>query len=167
MTPLRAGMLSVFLLLAVTLAWLWAPYNPDPELQQAAFTQHSLPAPYVELEQALENGDATALEALAHADDSYRAYLSAMYLASFEELPSATRLAALERGLDLRVDDALKRSENLDLLILLAELALAAGETEKALAAYRAALPDGRAVDPFAQLEADPYRRAAAFQSAG
>lgn len=167
MTLLRAGMLSVLLLLAVTLAWLWGPRSSDPALQQAAFTQPSLPPAYAELEQALESGDAAALDALAHADDSYRAYLSAMYLASAQELPAATRLGALERGLALRVDDALKRNENLDLLILQADLALEAGENEKALAAYRAALPDARAVAQFAQLEADPFRRAAAFQSAG
>ncbi|MFA5550979.1 MAG: transglycosylase SLT domain-containing protein [Trueperaceae bacterium] len=167
MTPLRAGMLSVSLLLAALLAWLWSSYPADPELQQAAFTQPQLPDRYAALELALANGDTTTLFSLAHADDSYRAYLSAMYLASFEELPPATRLAALERGLALRVDDALKRTENLDLLVLQADLALAAGEREKALAAYRAALPDGRALTPFTELEADPYRRAAAFQSAG
>ncbi len=167
MTPLRAGMLPLLLVLTAALAWLWSPLGADARLQPAAFTQHSLPDRYGALEQALEAGDTAALNALAHEDDSYRAYLSAMYLASYEDLPAATRLNALERGLELRVDDALSRAENLDLLILQADLALAAGENAKALAAYRSALPDGRAVERFAQLETDPYRRAAAFQSAG
>ncbi len=167
MTPFRAGLLSAFLLLALTLAWLWVPASADPALERAALTQTAVPAPYAALEEALDGGDHAALEELAHADDSYRAYLSAMYLVGYEDLPAPTRLAALERGLELRMDDALKRAENLDLLLLQAELALAAGENEKALAAYRAALPDSRAVEPYASLEADPYRRAAAFQSAG
>lgn len=160
-------MLSVFLLLAGLLAWLWGSSSTDPALQRAAFTQPQLPERYAELELALVNGDAASLRTLAHADDSYRAYLAAMYLASYEELPAAARLEALERGLELRVDDALQRRENLDLLILQAELALEAGENDKALSAYRAALPDGRAVGPYESLEADPYRRAAALQSAG
>src|SRR5690606_1239829 len=104
MTPLRAGMLSVLLLLAVTFAWLWSSHSSDPELLQAAFTQHTLPDSYAELEQALDDDDTAALQALAHADDSYRAYLSAMYLASYEDAPAATRLAALERGLALRME---------------------------------------------------------------
>lgn len=166
MTPLRAGMLSVSLLLAAVLIFL-NTRDADPALQRAAFTEPQLPASYVPLEEALASGDVTALEELAHADDSYRAYLSAMHLASLEQLPPATRLSALERGLALRIDDALQRRENLDLLITQAELALAAGETDKALSSYRAALPDSRAVAPFTQLETDPYRRAAAFQNAG
>ena len=70
MTLLRAGMLSVLLLLAVTLAWLWGPRSSDPALQQAAFTQPSLPPAYAELEQALESGDAAALDALEE-DNEY------------------------------------------------------------------------------------------------
>ena len=157
-------MLSVSLLLAAVLIFL-NTRDADPALQRAAFTEPQLPASYVPLEEALASGDVTALEELAHADDSYRAYLSAMHLASLEQLPPATRLSALERGLALRIDDALQRRENLDLLITQAELALAAGETDKALSSYRAALPDSRAVAPFTQLETDLYRCAAAFQT--
>ncbi len=166
MTVLRASLLTISLLLASLLVFMQG-HRTEPDLVATAFTEPRLPDRYLELESALNASDAAALQQLAFADDSYRAFLSAMYLVGFEGVSAETRLAALERGLELRVDDALKRTENLNLLLLQGQLALEAGESGKALAAYRAALPDGRAVGPFLQLEADPYRRAAAFQSAG
>lgn len=167
MTVLRAGLLSVILLLSLLLASMLHSRSTSSDLVPTAFTQPRLPDSYAELEAALNANDVAELQQIAFADDSYRAYLSAMYLVGFEGLSAATRLQALERGLELRVDDALKRTENLNLLLLQAQLALESGETGKALAAYRAALPDSRAVAGFLQLEADPYRRAAALQSAG
>jgi len=168
MNQSRAVLLLLALVLSLVLAGLWIDRpSGDPQLLPAAFTEPRLPEPYAELQRARESGDTAALQAIAAADDSYRAYLSAMELAIDERLEPATRLAALERALELRVDDALRRAENRELTLLRAELAAAAGDDATALAAYREALPDARALEAFLVLEADPYRRAAALQSAG
>lgn len=133
----------------------------------ASPTPHPVPAPYAELSAARATGDAATLERLAFADDSYAAYAAASELAAWPQLPPRLRLAALERALELRIPDALMRAETVRLQLLRAELAEAVGDTAKATAAYRSAMPDPAAVAGFVRLETDPYRRAAGLLDAG
>lgn len=140
----------------------------DPLLVTAAESRDvSVVAPYQQLRSAIAAGDAAELQRLSAAGDSYLAYSASLALSALDDLPAAQRLEALERALELRIHDSLKRAENLELLLMKASLAEAAGALDKALVAYRDALPDERAVAAYMRLEADPYRRAAGLQNAG
>ena len=147
--------------------------RPDPErppqLVPTVYDPYAseLLAPYGVLRDAVANGDATTLRELAFADDGYVAYLAATELGSWETLDPRARLEALTRQRELRIDDPLRRADNRASTLALAAVAEAAGDTTTALAAYRDALPDDRAVAAVKRLEADPYRLAAALQSAG
>ncbi len=161
------------LLLASVVAFLAGAPPPlgaanDPLLLKAVDTAPGdLAAPYLRLRAAVSEGDVEALRELASSGDNYLAYSASLALSQRDDLPAGQRLVALERALELRIADTLKRAENLELLIEKASLAEAAGELDKALVAYRDALPDEEAVAAYTRLEADPYRRAAALQNAG
>lgn len=167
----RRALLSLGLVVAVAVAWWVAGTRTGPTLiatnTVATASPTKLPEPYAALADAVTNGDTLALDRIAFEDDSYRAYSAAMALATNEELSAGTRLLALHRALELRLVDPLQREANLELLLLRGDLAREAGEHDEAIAAFREALPDGRATSMFELLEADPYRRSAAFQNAG
>lgn len=124
-------------------------------------------APYRALREASAERDLARLEELAFGSGSYSAYLAAMELARADAAPAELRARALERALDLRVQDPLRRAEERALRLELGELWERAGDREKAFAAYRAALPLGRAIEGAERTAPDRYRLAAAFQSAG
>lgn len=124
------------------------------------------PPAYTELSAARATGDAATLNRLAFESDRYSAYLAAIELSAWPQLSPQLRLKALERALELRMPDSLMRAETLSLNLQLGELAEAAGENDKAIAAYRAALPDERALANFTRLETDPYRLAAGLLGA-
>lgn len=141
----------------------------EPPLQAAAYDpyQSELLAPYGELRRAIDEEDDAALLDLAFASDDYSAYLAASEVAGWEQLPAVERLRALERALELRVHDSLRRAENRALQLERARLARAAQRQDVAVAAYREALPLTEAREGLAELESDPYRLAAAYQGAG
>jgi soluble lytic murein transglycosylase len=140
-----------------------------PQLVPTVYDPYAseLLAPYGVLRDAVANGDAATLRELAFSDDGYVAYLAATELGSWETLDPRERLEALTRQRQLRIDDPLRRAENRASTLALAAVAEAADDTNAALAAYRDALPDPRAVAAMQRLETDPYRLAAALQSAG
>ncbi len=146
-----------------------APSGADPELQATVYDPYAgeLLRPYGELRAALAAGDQEALERLANASDGYSAYLAASELASWESLPPGERLLALERALELRLEDSLRRAENRELQLLRGHLARAAGEVQTALDAYDEALPLREAREALAELQTDPYRLAATYQRSG
>lgn len=140
----------------------------EPESSATVFDAYAdeLLAPYGSLREAQANRDVEELERLAFVSDDYSAYLAASEMVTWEQLPAAERLRALERALELRVDDSLRRAENRELQLLRARLAREADRPEIAKVAYRAALPLPEAREGLAALEVDPYRLAAAFQDA-
>ena len=169
---LRAAALITLLLSVLATAVLSLDGRPegdqDPMLVPAVydpFDDHRLDA-YRRLRAASAQGDVEELSALAFDDDAYSSYLAAMELAELESQPPGARAEALERALDLRVDDALRRAEERTLRLELGLLHEAAGNTAAAFAAYAAALPYARAIDGAQRTAPDPYRLAAAFQSA-
>lgn len=122
--------------------------------------------PYEELKAARATGNASMLERLAFESDRYSAYLAATELSAWPQLSPQLRLRGLERAMELRMPDALMRAETQRLDLMRGELAEAAGETATAIAAYRDALPDAKAIEAFTRLETDPFRRAAGLLSA-
>ena len=121
---------------------------------------------YARLRESLGAGDAEALLALAHEDAGYASFLAADQVWRWDDLDASTRLAAIERMLELRIPDSLKRAETRSLELERAAIAERAGRLDVAVAAYRAALPTERAMEGLARLEQDPYRLAAAYQQA-
>lgn len=124
-------------------------------------------AGYGALRDALAAGDLDTVSRIAFADDSYLAYRAARTLAEVETLDPAHRLDGFERVLALRVDDPLERVARRQLMLRVAEVAEAAGRPERALEAYREALPLEAAIRAVARLEPDPYRRANIYLQAG
>ncbi len=147
--------------------------GPDTHLQAALVAavydpyDSELLAGYGRLREAISNRDAGELLAVAHEDDSFRAYLAASTLAGWESVDPDTRYLALTRALELRIADPLARVETRSLQLQRAHLAEAAGRATDAYAAYLAALPLAEAVAAVERLQSDPYRLAAVFQSAG
>ncbi len=143
--------------------------HATPDLVATVYDPYAsdLLAPYGTLRDAMAAGDATTLRALAFSGDGYVAYLAASELGSWETLEPADRLKALQRRLELRIEDPLRRAENRLATLELAAVAEEARDLPTAIAAYREALPDERAVAAMQRLETDPYRLAAALQSAG
>ena len=122
--------------------------------------------PYGVLRDAIENEDAPRLRSLAFDADGYSSYLAARELASLQQLPAGERLDALERALELRVDDSLRRAENRDLQLLRARLAREADRPEVAVEAYKEALALPAAREELAEIVSDPYALAAAYLGA-
>ena len=141
----------------------------DPGLLATVYDpyQGELLAPYKRLREALAAGDSEALLAEATAYSGFASFLAADELWRMENVDPATRLSAIERMLELRMTDSLKRVETRQLQLARAALAEQAGIHEVAKAAYRAALPTDVAMTGLARLENDPYRLAAAYQAAG
>lgn len=111
-----------------------------------------------------ENDRATLLELAGGTDvASLRA---ARDLAFDDELPADLRRFAIERVLALRIDEPLARRERLELQLAHARASEEAGNVDAALAGFREALPDERAIAAVERLEEDPYRRANAFLQA-
>lgn len=172
MSTLRLALLALAILIVALLPTLFLGKPPADDQRHvmaslADAEEISLPQGYAQQQRALTLGDLASLEELYTASDGYLAYSSALSIALNGNYPTASRLQALLRALDLRIDDPLRRAENLELLLLKGELALAEGETEMARGAYLSALPDPRATEQYASLEPNAYRRAAAFQNAG
>ena len=161
--------LVVLLLVAFSVVWL-LPRDRSPlgaVLHAAAYDpyQTEILAPYAELRDAIQNEDADTLRAIAAGDD-YRAYRAALAVAQDFTLPAALRLEAFDRVLALRVEDPLASDETRALHLEIGRIAEAAGQRERALEAYRTALPDPTAEAGLERIEPDPYRRANAFLQA-
>ncbi|HLU82960.1 MAG TPA: lytic transglycosylase domain-containing protein [Trueperaceae bacterium] len=141
----------------------------DPSLLATVYDPYDgeLLAPYARLRGALAAGDSEALLAEATTGSGYAAFLAADHLWRMDNVAPATRLSAIERMLELRMPDSLKRVETRQLQLARAALAEQAGMDEVALAAFRAALPTDVAMAGLARLERDPYRLASAYQQAG
>jgi soluble lytic murein transglycosylase len=133
---------------------------------------------YGALQRARRDDDLEALRALAETADGYLALRVAELLARDPRLPPAERLTAFERVLALRVDDPLERAARRALHAELGAVAeasaLLAGDAttaeaarDRAIAAYREALPNQAAIDGLERLIEDPYRLANAFLQAG
>lgn len=118
---------------------------------------------YAALRDALLTGDLDTLRAIATADDGYRAYRASQHLARHEELDPGERLGHYRRELALRVEDPLERAQRRRLMLEVAAVAEAAAETERAIEAYREALPEAAAIVALARLIDDPYRLANAY----
>ncbi len=179
MQPLRRrGLIALATLLAATaialLAWPAAPRVPRPPIHVALVDPYGQPPleGYGRVQALRRAGDLAGVAAAADQLDGYLAYRVALLLARSEALPAAERLAWFERVLELRIDDPLERAARRALhaeVGAVAEAAAAtgaAGAAERALAAYRLALPDQAAIDGIERLEPDPYRRANAYLQA-
>jgi soluble lytic murein transglycosylase len=174
----RRGPIALATLLAATaialLAWPAAPRVPLPPIHVALVDPYGQPPleAYGRVQALRRTGDLVGLAAVADELDGYLAYRVALLLARGEALPAAERLAWFERVLELRIDDPLERAARRALhaeIGAVAEAAAAtgaAGAAERALAAYRLALPDQAAIDGIERLEPDPYRRANAYLQA-
>ena len=162
---------DLILLLLVVNAVVWLlPRDRSPSgavLHAAAYDpyQTDILAPYAELRDAIGTGDTISLRDIASGSD-YRAYRAALALAQDFTLPAALRLEAFDRVLALRVDDPLAPEETRALHLEIGRIAENAGRRDRALEAYRAALPDPAAKDGVERVEPDPYRRANAFLQA-
>ncbi len=172
MTFRGAALLTlVTCLLAVTAAVLGrrAEAPSDPRIVATALDPLDDPrlAPYRALREARTAVDLTRLEELAFGSEAYSAYLAALELARVDTAPAGVRARALERALELRVHDPLRRAEERALRLELGELWEEAGDAPAAFAAYTAALPMGRAIAGAERTAPDRYRLAAAFQRAG
>lgn len=111
---------------------------------------------------ARSRGDREALLALSLGDD-VAAYRAALDLAADASLDPETRAEATQRVLDLRIDEPLARRELTELHVALGRASEAAGQTDRAIAAYREALPDPRARAALRDAIDDPYRLANAY----
>ncbi len=133
---------------------------------------------YGALQRARREDDLDAMRALAETADGYLAFRTAELIARDPRLPADARLAAFERVLALRVDDPLERAARRSLhaeigavaeasALLAGDAATAATARERAIAAYREALPNRAAIDGLERLIEDPYRLANAFLQSG
>ena len=130
------------------------PYEADPLLAYGAYRA------------ALAEGDLATISTIAFADDSFLAYRAALVLAEAPALDPSQRLDHYERVLALRIEDPLERVARRALMVEVARVAEAAGQPERALQAYREALPHQAAIAAIKRLETDPYRRANTFLQA-
>lgn len=149
--PRRRTPTLILLLAAVALALaVGLPGRPDPVPAAPGAQRLSAHA------RARADADVAALAELAQGDD-VAAYRAALDLTGLEVAPEL-RLAALERVLELRLDDPLARRETTELQLLRGEAAERAGRPDTAVEAYREALPDPRAAEALRRLIDDPYR---------
>ncbi len=116
----------------------------------------------VEYAVARSRGDRETLLELSRGDD-VAAYRAARALAEDDSLDPVRRSDAIQRVLELRIDEPLARRELTELHLMLGRASEAAGRTSRAVEAYREALPDSRARDALRALIDDPYRLANAF----
>ena len=161
--------LALLLLAAAAVLWM-LPRDRFPGgavLHATAFDPYDteILAPYAELRDARQAGDVERLWRIAAGED-YRAYRAALAIAQDYTVDPDLRLAAFERVLDLRIEDPLAREETRALHAEIGRIAEAAGKRDRALAAYREALPHVAGVAGLTRLEDDPYRRANAFLQA-
>jgi soluble lytic murein transglycosylase len=157
-----ASLLTAVLTLAALSAW---PGTADaiPALGGTSTLdpyRHPPLLAYGEARDALLAGDLETLGVIAFADDSYLAYRAARTLMGIPALEPEQRHDYAERALALRVEDPLERLLRREVYLELGRLAEAAGRPERALEAYREALPHAEAIPAVARLERDPYRLA-------
>lgn len=112
----------------------------------------------------VESDRATLAELALGSDPA--ALLAARDLVALADLDADVRWRMLQRIEALRIDDPLDRAGRTDLAVALAQAAEAAGETGAALASFREALPDPRAIEAVERLEPDAYRQANAYLQA-
>ena len=159
------------LLAASVLAAVWWPTGsgiPQPPVHVALVNPyaHAPLEAYGQVQDLLRVGDLEGLGALADRLDGYLALRVARILAESPAVPPAERLSWYERVLELRIEDPLERAARRALHAEIGAAAEAAGATERAVSAYREALPTQAAIDGIERLESDPYRRANAFLQA-
>ena len=138
---------------------------PRPDIRIALVDPYAQPplTAYAALRDALLTDDLDTLRAIATADDDYRAYRATQHLARHDDLDPSERLEHYERALALRVEDPLERVQRRQLMLEVAAVAEAAGQIERAVDAYREALPEVAAITALARLIDDPYRLANAY----
>lgn len=155
---------------SVLLALGWPPPTPlpVPMVHVAIVDPYALPPleTYGAVQRALRDGEDAVVTTLAAEADGYLAYRLASWMARDATRPAVDRLAAFERVLELRIDDPLERAERRALLVEVGQVAEAAGATERAIAAYEGALPNGAAIEGLERLVVDPYRRANVYLQA-
>ena len=180
---LRATALVALLGAGVALVGLGLPARPPlptPLVHVAIADPYGHPPleAYGALQQARRDDDLDALRAVAETADGYLAFRVAELIARDPRLPPDARLAAFEQVLALRVDDPLERAARRSLHVEIGAVAeasallardptSAAAARDRAIAAYREALPNQAAIDGLERLVEDPYRRANAFLQAG
>ncbi len=180
---LRATALVALLGTGAALVFLGLPARstlPVPLVHVAIADPYGHPPleDYGALQRARRDDDLDAMRALAETADGYLAFRVAELLARAPRLPPDARLAAFERVLALRIDDPLERAARRSLhaeigavaeaaALLAGDPTAAAAARERAIAAYREALPNQAALDGLERLIEDPYRRANAFLQAG
>jgi len=173
---MRRTVLAISLLVSATalvvLALPALPFGaapvPRPDVRIALvdpYAEAPLDA-YAALRDALLADDLAALRAIAGGDD-YRAYRAANHVARHPDATPGERLAAFDRVLALRVEDPLERVHRRRLMLEVAATAEAAGDADRALDAYRQALPEAAAITALARLIDDPYRLANVYFQAG
>ena len=113
---------------------------------------------------ARRDDDLADLAELAQGEDA--AALRAATDLAERAVDPALRLAALERVVALRPSEPLARRATTDLHLDVGRTSEAAGRPERAIRAYREALPDGRAADALRHLIDDPYELANTFLQA-
>ena len=113
---------------------------------------------------ARRDDDLAELAELAQGEDA-AALRAARDLADRAADP-VLRLAALERVLALRPSEPLAHLATTELHLDLGRTSEAVGRTERAIRAYREALPDGRAAEALRRLVDDPYELANTFLQA-
>jgi len=156
---------TTLVVLALPALPLGTPPVPRPEIRIALVDPYATPPldSYAALRDALLDGDLASLRAIAFEADDYRAYRAARHLARHVDLAPAERLPFYERELELRVHDPLEAAQRRALMLDVAAVAEAAGDTERAITAYREALPEATAITALARLIDDPYRLANAY----
>ena len=174
MTPRRTVLLT---LLATAIAVAFAirlPGSSDGASSPPVEILHTRTAPLpgnplserlVEVWNARQRGDLTALTALLDGDD-VAAYEAALTLAKHPDTPPTQRYEALRRVAALRIDEPLARNEIRELHLATGAAAEAAGLPNAAIDAYVAALPDTEARAALTRLQTDPYAVANAFLDA-
>jgi len=156
---------------ALAVVGLWrspAPPVPLPLVHVAVVDPYGKPPllDYGRAQSVLRLGDVAELREIAGEADGYLAYRLALFLARHEGLTPSERLGWYERVLSLRIEDPLERAARRALHAEIGGVAEAAGEAERALAAYREGLPNQAAIDGLERLQPDPYRLANAFLQA-
>ena len=162
--------LGTLLAVSVLAAVWWPPGNgiPQPPVHVALVDPyaHAPLETYGQVQGLLRTGDLAGLAALADRLDGYLALRAARILAESPAVPPIERLNWYERVLELRIEDPLERAARRALHAEIGAVAEAAGMAERAVAAYREALPMQAAIDGIERLERDPYRQANAFLQA-